>query len=163
MPLTFEEFRDEQFRKNPELRRASEAYLRQLYQDAAGSAATSMAAAQQDRRIAAVLLTTASSLEGYRITRTIDVVSAECAFGINVLRDLFAAVSDFFGGRSESTQKVLRDARITCLRELRREAVAVGANAVIGVRLDYSEFTGHGKSMLFLVATATAVDVTEVR
>jgi uncharacterized protein YbjQ (UPF0145 family) len=162
MPQTFEEFRNEQLRKNPDLRRATETYLRQLYRDAAASAAASEEGAEEDHRIGAVLLTTASNLEGYRVTRTIDVVSAECAFGINVLRDLFAAVTDFFGGRSESTQKVLRDARITCLRELRREALAIGANAVIGVRLDYSEFTGHGKSMLFLVATGTAVEVAQV-
>jgi len=55
----------------------------------------------------------------------------------------------------------LRDARVACLDELRREAEEVGANAVIGIDLDYSEISGGGKSMLFLVATGTAVKVTK--
>ena len=71
-------------------------------------------------------------------------------------------MTDFFGGRSESTQGVLRDARRTCLNELRKEAFSVGANAVIAVDLDYSEFSGKGKSMLFLVASGTAVTVEKI-
>lgn len=103
-----------------------------------------------------VILTTAPSLDGYR-TEVVEVITAECAFGMNFFRDFFAATSDFFGGRSKATQKILRDARKTCLDELRLEAARVGANAVIAVDLDYSEFSGQGKSMLFLVASGTAV------
>ena len=106
-----------------------------------------------------VLLTTTPSLANHRILETIDIVSAECAFGINVLRDLFTSVTDVFGGRSESLQKPLREAKVRCLRELREEARKVGANAVLGVDMDYSEFSGGGKSMVFLVATGTAVRV----
>lgn len=106
-----------------------------------------------------VALTTASILEGFRVVETIDVISAECVFGMNIFRDFFASVTDVFGGRSRATQKVLRDARKRCLDELRYEAREVGANAVIAVDLDYSEFSGHGKSMLFLVASGTAVRV----
>ena len=76
---------------------------------------------------------------------------------MNIFRDFFASVSDIFGGRSGATQKVLRDARRTVLAELKREALTVGADAVIGVDLDYSEFSGKMKSMLFLVASGTAV------
>jgi uncharacterized protein YbjQ (UPF0145 family) len=76
---------------------------------------------------------------------------------MNLFRDFLAGLTDAFGGRSESTQKVLRDARRECLRELREEALRHGANAVIAVDLDYSEFSGQGKSMLFLVASGTAV------
>lgn len=83
----------------------------------------------------------------------------ECVFGINLFRDFFAGLADFFGGRSEATQKVLRDARKTCLYDLKKGAYRVGANAVIAVKLDYSEFFGKGKSMLFLVASGTAVKV----
>ncbi|WP_275289309.1 YbjQ family protein [Halomonas elongata] len=117
--------------------------------------------ARQEAEQAALDLTvtTAPSLEGQRVVKTIDIVTAECVFGMNVLRDMFAGISDFFGGRNQSSQKVLRDARVTCLNELRREAVAVGGNAVIAVDLDYSEFSGGGKSMLFLVASGTAVVV----
>ncbi|MFC1579546.1 YbjQ family protein [Thermodesulfobacteriota bacterium] len=71
-------------------------------------------------------------------------------------------MSDMFGGRSGATQKVLRDARKVCLYELRREAFSLGANAVIVVDLDYSQFSGQGKSMLFLVASGTAVKVEKV-
>jgi uncharacterized protein YbjQ (UPF0145 family) len=106
-----------------------------------------------------VILTTAPSLEGYQVTNTIEVISAECAYGMNVFRDFFAAVTDFVGGRSKATQNVLRDARRECLAELSREALKVGANAVVAINLAYSEFSGHGKSMLFLVATGTAVHV----
>lgn len=103
------------------------------------------------------LVTTTPTVEGYCITKTLDVVTAECVFGLNIFKDLFAGLSDFFGGRSNTTQNALRDARRTCLNELRREAALLGANAVIGVDLDYSEFSGQGKSMLFLVASGTAV------
>ncbi|MBB3231892.1 YbjQ family protein [Halomonas stenophila] len=106
-----------------------------------------------------LLLTTSSHLEGYRVTEHLDIVSAECVFGMNVLKDMFAGLRDFFGGRNKSSQDALRDARVACLDELRREAEALGANAVIAVDLDYSEISGGGKSMLFLVATGTAVKV----
>ena len=81
---------------------------------------------------------------------------------MNIFRDFFASMTDFFGGRSKSTQKVLKDARNVCLNELRREAYEIGANAVIAVDLDYSEFSGQGKSMLFLVANGTAVQVEKI-
>lgn len=107
-----------------------------------------------------VILTTSSHLEGYRVTDHLDIVSAECVFGMNVLKDMFAGFRDFFGGRNRSSQDALREARVACLDELRREAASLGANAVIGIDLDYSEISGGGKSMLFLVATGTAVTVT---
>jgi uncharacterized protein YbjQ (UPF0145 family) len=108
-------------------------------------------------RIANFFMTTETVLLDHTIVRRIEIVSAECAFGMNLFRDLFAGIRDVFGGRSEATQKVLRDARRKVLSELRSEALQVGAHAVIGVDLDYSEFSGGGKSMLFLVANGTAV------
>nr|WP_298411367.1 YbjQ family protein [uncultured Halomonas sp.] len=109
-----------------------------------------------------MIVTTSSHLEGYRITEHLDIVSAECVFGMNVFKDMFAGFRDFFGGRNKSSQNALRDARKTCLDELRKEAESLGANAVIGIDLDYSEISGDGKSMLFLVATGTAVKVVKV-
>lgn len=108
-----------------------------------------------------VSLSTTSSIAGYSVVQSIDIVSAECAFGMNLFKDFFAGARDFFGGRSQATQDVLRDARQTCLDELRAEAHRIGANAVIGVDLDYSEFSGQGKSMVFLVASGTAVIIEE--
>lgn len=104
-----------------------------------------------------VLLTTENILFDYNIEKRIEVVTAECAFGMNLFKDLLAGLSDTFGGRSQATQNTLRQARETVLRELRIEALNLNANAVIGVDLDYSEFSGQGKSMLFLVASGTAV------
>ena len=111
----------------------------------------------EEEKIQSVIVITTPSLDGYRVAKVVDVISAECVFGMNIFKDFFAGLTDFFGGRSGASQGVLRDARETCIRELKREAHRVGANAVIGVDLDYSEFSGQGKSMLFLVASGTAV------
>ncbi len=106
-----------------------------------------------------LIVTTEFSMPEYTVTNRIEVITAECVFGMNLFKDMFAGIRDILGGRSASSQKVLRDARRTCLTELRREALIVGANAVIGVDLDYSEISGDGKSMLFVVASGTAVTV----
>lgn len=108
-----------------------------------------------------LVVTTETSLSGYTVEERIEVISAECVFGMNIFKDFFAGVRDIFGGRSKSSQKVLREARQTCLTELRREALLVGANAIIAVDLDYSEISGDGKSMLFLVTTGTACRVSK--
>lgn len=109
-----------------------------------------------------VIITTSSHLEGYQVVEHIDIVSAECVFGMNVFKDVFSSVRDFIGGRNKSSQKALREARKNCLKELREEAAELGANAVIAIDLDYSEISGGGKSMLFLVATGTAVKVRKI-
>jgi len=108
-----------------------------------------------------LVVTTESVLSGYTVDERIEVISAECVFGMNLFKDFFAGIRDIFGGRSKASQKVLRDARQTCLTELRREALIVGANAIVAVDLDYSEISGDGKSMLFLVTTGTACRVTK--
>ena len=80
---------------------------------------------------------------------------------MNVFRDLFAGIRDIVGGRSGAVQNVLRDARKTALYELKEEAYKSGANAVVGVDLDYSEISGKGNNMMFVVATGTAVKIEE--
>lgn len=108
-----------------------------------------------------VILTTAPTVAGREVEREIDIVAAEAAFGMNVVRDFFVGVRDFVGGRSGATQNVLRDARRACLDELKQTAHEAGADAVIAVDLDYSEFSGVGRgSILFLVASGTAVKLT---
>ncbi len=105
-----------------------------------------------------ITLTTGFTVAGRVIEREIDVISAECVYGMNVLRDFFASVRDVVGGRSGSTQTVLRDARRIVLDELRDEAASIGADAVIGVDLDYQELSGGQKGgMIMLVASGTAV------
>jgi uncharacterized protein YbjQ (UPF0145 family) len=118
--------------------------------------------AEIDRKAAQVILTTAPSLEGFRVIETMEVISSECVFGINIILDTLIGLTDVFGGRSQTSQQVLREARQTCLSELKREAAEIGANAVIAIDLNYSEFSGKGKSMLFLVATGTAVRVERI-
>lgn len=109
------------------------------------------------RAISSLPVTTTPTVPGREITAVVDVVSAECAYGMNILKDFFAGITDTVGGRSGSTQGILRDARRTAMFELRAEAFSLGADAVVGVDLDYSEFSGGGKSMLFVVASGTAV------
>lgn len=104
-----------------------------------------------------VILTTAPSVIGREMEREIDIVTAECVFGSNVFRDAFASVRNIVGGRAKGQQNILRDAKNTCMSELRQVALECGADAVIAIDLDYQEISGSGKSMLFLVASGTAV------
>ena len=110
--------------------------------------------------IQAITLTTETS-PNLNITKRIEIVTAECAFGMNIFKDLFAGVRDIVGGRSEAVQKTMRDSRKTVLYELKKEAYEVGANAVVGVDLDYVELAGTGSSMVMLVASGTAVVIEE--
>ena len=110
-------------------------------------------------QIASIQLTTAPQLEGFRVSKTLSIITAEYVGGMNLFRDFLAEVTDLVGGRSGSMQNELKNARETCLTNLKIEAYQLGANAVIGVDLDYSEISGGGKSMLFLVASGTAVIV----
>lgn len=119
------------------------------------------ALAERAMKLNGMVLTTTPTVPGYRIVKQCGIVGAECAFGMNLFRDLFAQLTDIFGGRSGSTQNLLRDARETCLNEMRQEALEKGANAVVGVALDFSEFSGQGKSMLFLATSGTAVVIEE--
>ncbi|QBX36115.1 YbjQ family protein [Paracoccus liaowanqingii] len=124
--------------------------------EAAIIAAEQKASDEQDAKaIAAVVLTTEAATD-LIVTRRIDIVTAECAFGMNAFKDLFAGVRNIVGGRSEAVQSTMRDARRTVLQELRREAHAIGANAVIGVDLDYVDLSGSG-TMVMLVGSGTAV------
>lgn len=108
-----------------------------------------------------MVLTTETSFPPGVITKRLGIITAECAFGMNLFKDLFAGVRDIVGGRSKATQGILRDARKTVLKELKNEAYDLGADAIIAVDLDYSEFSGGRKSMLFIVASGTAVKLSD--
>ena len=104
-----------------------------------------------------VILTTETT-SNLKVLKRLDVITAECAYGMNIFKDLFASMSDIFGGRNKSIQNTLKDARKNVLAELQKEAFSLGANAVVGIDLDYSEISGGGKfGMLFIVASGTAV------
>ena len=112
-----------------------------------------------DTTIDAIMLTTEAA-PNINITKRIEIVTAECAFGMNIFKDLFAGVRDIVGGRSKAVQKTMRDSRRMALYELKKEAHAVGANAVVGIDLDYMELSSGG-TMVLLVASGTAVIVEE--
>ena len=106
----------------------------------------------------AMLMTTTPSVEGKQIVRYLGVVTGETIIGANVFRDFLAGVRDFFGGRSASYEAVLREAKDTALEEMARQAEALGANAVVGIDLDYETVGGSG-SMLMVTCSGPAVRV----
>lgn len=111
-----------------------------------------------EQRSSKIMLTTESSPQ-LEITERIEIITAECVFGMNIFKDLFAGIRDIVGGRSNATQNILKDSRKMVLNELKKEACLLGANAVVAVDLNYSEFSGGGKSMLLVIATGTAVKI----
>ena len=107
-----------------------------------------------------MLMTTTPIIEGKRIVKYYGIVSGETIIGANVFRDLFASIRDIVGGRSGSYEEVLRMAKDTALKEMEAQAAQMGANAVIGVDLDYETVGGSG-SMLMVTANGTAVKIEE--
>ena len=105
-----------------------------------------------------MIVSTTHHLAGMRVTRYLGLVSGEAILGANVFRDLFAGVRDIVGGRSGAYEKELRRAKEIAVQEMTEQAVALGANAVIGVDLDY-ETIGSNGSMLMVSASGTAVFV----
>ena len=105
-----------------------------------------------------MLVTTTPIIEGKRIIRYYGIVSVETIIGSNVFRDFLAGIRDFVGGRSGAYEEVLRQAKDTAIREMEEQAARLGANAVIGVDLDYETVGGSG-SMLMVTATGTAVTI----
>lgn len=101
-----------------------------------------------------MILTTTPSIEGYSITDYRGIVVGEAIMGANVVRDFFAGVTDIIGGRSGAYESKLQDARDTAMRELEHRAQEEGANAVIGIDLDYEVV---GDSMLMVSVSGTAV------
>jgi uncharacterized protein YbjQ (UPF0145 family) len=105
-----------------------------------------------------VLLSTTATIDGRRVLSYHGLVTGEAILGANVFRDLFAGIRDIVGGRSAAYEKELRRAKDIALQEMSEQAQAMGANAVIGVDLDY-ETVGHGGSMWMVSACGTAVTI----
>jgi len=105
-----------------------------------------------------VIVTTTPGIEGRKITRYIGIVTGEAILGANVFKDLFATVRDIVGGRSATYEAELQKARDIALKEMEGRAQAMGANAVVGVDLDY-EVLGQNNGMLMVAASGTAVVV----
>ena len=103
-----------------------------------------------------MILTTTPSIENRTISSYLGIVTGEAILGANIFKDLFAGIRDIVGGRSGAYEEELRKARTIALDELGAAASQVGADAVVGVDLDY-ETVGQGGSMLMVTASGTAV------
>ncbi|MBO1264894.1 MAG: heavy metal-binding domain-containing protein [Clostridia bacterium] len=105
-----------------------------------------------------MVITTTNAVEGKRVIAYKGIVFGEVITGINFIKDFTAGISDFFGGRSKTYESEMIEARINALRELEERAYSLGANAVIGVKIDY-ETLGQNNGMLMVTAAGTAVVV----
>ncbi|MBK6802619.1 heavy metal-binding domain-containing protein [Novosphingobium sp.] len=105
-----------------------------------------------------MIVTTTTLIEGQPVQQYLGVVTGEVIAGANLVRDIFASITDIFGGRSGKYEEVLAKAREEALAEMQDKARALGANAVIGVDIDY-EVLGKAGSMLMVSCTGTAVRV----
>ena len=105
-----------------------------------------------------MLITTTPSIEGKRITKYCGVISGEAILGANVFKDMFAGIRDLVGGRSGTYERELQKARDIAMKELEERAQEAGANAVVGVDLDY-QVLGKENGMLMVSASGTAVVV----
>ena len=106
-----------------------------------------------------MLITTTNSLEGHRIDQYLGIVSGETIIGANVFKDFFASITDIVGGRSSAYEQVLREAKATAMSEMEMQARAFGANAVVGIDLDYETIRD---GMLMVTVCGTAVKVTKL-
>jgi uncharacterized protein YbjQ (UPF0145 family) len=107
-----------------------------------------------------MIITTTSTLQNKNVRQYLGVVTGEAILGANIFRDLFAGLRDIVGGRSGAYEESLRQAKDIAMREMQEAAQKMGANAVIGVDLDYETISvGQGGGMLMVSASGTAVIV----
>ena len=105
-----------------------------------------------------MILTTTPNIEGYKILEYKGLVTGETIIGANFMKDFFAGIRDIVGGRSKSYEKVLQEGKETSIREMMEPAQELGANAIVGIDIDY-ETVGQGGSMLMVACSGTAVRI----
>ena len=103
-----------------------------------------------------MLITTTSNIEGKRITQYVGLVNGEAIIGANLVKDFFSGISDIVGGRSGAYEQGLREAKSLAIKDMIDQATRLGANAIIGVDLDYQTIGNNG-AMLMVSANGTAV------
>lgn len=103
-----------------------------------------------------MVITTTPTIEGHPVREYKGVVTGETIIGANVIKDFMASLTDFFGGRSGQYEKVLIEAKDTAMREMMERAQQMGANAIVGIDIDY-ETVGQSGSMLMVSTSGTAV------
>ena len=105
-----------------------------------------------------MILTTTPDIEGYKILEYKGLVTGETIIDANFMKDFFAGIRDIVGGRSKSYEKVLQEGKETSVREMMQRAQELGANAIVGIDIDY-ETVGQGGSMLMVACSGTAVRI----
>ena len=105
-----------------------------------------------------MILTTTASIEGRPVQDYLGVINAQSIIGANMFKDIFAGLRDLIGGRSKTYERVIEEAKEDAMRELTQKAQAMGANAVVGIDLDF-ETVGASGSMLMVIATGTALRI----
>jgi uncharacterized protein YbjQ (UPF0145 family) len=105
-----------------------------------------------------MILSTTNNIEGKQTVKYLGLVSGDAVLGANIFRDFFASIRDIVGGRSAAYEKELRKAKDIALGEMREQAKNLGANAIVGIDIDY-ETIGTNSSMLMVSANGTAVVV----
>ncbi len=103
-----------------------------------------------------MIISTTPTIEGHKIIEYKGIVTGETIIGANFIKDFLAGIRDIVGGRSQSYEKVLREAKDTSILEMMERAQALGANAIVGIDIDY-ETIGSGNSMLMVSCSGTAV------
>jgi len=107
-----------------------------------------------------MLVVTTDTVEGRPVKKHLGIVTGEAILGANIFRDFFAGIRDIVGGRSAAYEEELRKAKDIAIAEMRQQAGELGANAVVGVDLDYENITvGQTGGMLMVSASGTAVVV----
>lgn len=107
-----------------------------------------------------MIATTTPTIEGKQITAYLGIVTSQTIIGANFIKDILGSLRDIFGGRSSAYEKVLEEAKTHAMNELLQKAAALGADAVVGIDLDY-ETIGSSGSMLMVSASGTAVKLTQ--
>ena len=106
-----------------------------------------------------MIISTTNSLQGYSIDQYLGLVSGETIIGANIFKDFFASITDIVGGRSSAYEQVLREAKATAMAEMEMQARQFGANAIIGIDLDYETIR---EGMLMVTVSGTAVKTTKL-
>lgn len=103
-----------------------------------------------------MIISTTNNIEGQPVKEYKGIVFGETIIGANIFKDILAGIRDIIGGRSGAYERVMMEARETSLREMRERAQQAGANAIVGVKVDY-ETLGAGNGMMMVVTSGTAV------
>ena len=108
-----------------------------------------------------VVVTSTNSIDGHKINQYLGIVSGKAVMGVSFIQDFFAEFRDIWGGRSKGLQREFSKGEDLAIREAKVECALKGGNALVGMRIDYENIEGKGKQMIVVIATGTAVKISE--